>query len=238
LIFAVSSAVRATLEEVIQPSAAVAVVNGFLLEREGIPDANDLPPAVRDAVRSGARIVGGVGTIAWYKGTDLFVAVASRIRQLLPREPLRFVWMGEEQQAEVRRLLERDIERAGLSEVVILPGQTHDPRPFFESLSVFLLPSREDSWPLVMLEAAAAGVPIVCFQRSGGAEEFVAGGGGTAVPYLDVEAMAQAVVRYLSEPGLMEHDSRIARELVRAVSREEQIRKIASGIAQVLHPSA
>ena len=85
-----------------------------------------------------------------------------------------------------------------------------------------------------MLEAAAAGVPMVCFQRSGGAEEFVANGGGTAVPYLDVEAMSQAAVRYLSEPDVMERDSRIARELVRAVTRDEQLKKIASGIAQIL----
>ena len=235
LIFAVSSAVRHALEEAIQPSATISVVNGFLLERQGTGTESDLPPAVRDAIDSGAQIIGGVGTIAWYKGTDLFLAVAKRIRQLLPRQQLKFIWMGQEQFPEVRRLLERDIERAGLSQVVLMPGQTPDPRAFFESLSLFLLPSREDSWPLVMLEAAAAGVPIVCFQHSGGAEEFVANGAGMAVPYLDVEAMAQAAVRYLSEPGLRERDARIARQLARAVTREEQIRKIAAGIARVLN---
>ena len=234
LIFAVSAAVRKTLEEVIQPTAAISVVNGFLLERQGTGSKTALPSAVQDAIDSGARILGGVGTVAWYKGTDLFIAVAKRIRQLLPQQRLAFIWMGQEQFPEVRRLLERDIERAGLSQVVIMPGQTHDPRAFFDSLSLFLLPSREDSWPLVMLEAAQAGVPIVCFQRAGGAEEFVAHGGGTAVPYLDVEAMAQAAVRYLCEPALMERDSRIARQLVLGVGREEQIRKIASGIAQMM----
>lgn len=235
LIFAVSSAVRKTLEEVIQPSATISVVNGFLLEREGTGIGNDLPSAVRDAIESGAKIIGGVGTIAWYKGTDLFIAVAKQIRQLLPHQPLKFIWMGQEQYPDVRRLLERDIERAGLSQVLFMPGQMHDPRAFFESLSLFLLPSREDSWPLVMLEAAVAGVPMVCFQHSGGAAEFVANGGGMSVPYLDVEAMAQAAVRYLSEPDLRERDSRIARQLVRAVTRDAQIQKIASGIAQILN---
>lgn len=234
LIFAVSSTVRAALEELIQPSATISVANGFLLEREGTADLKDLPSAVRTAVGSGAKIIGGVGTIAWYKGTDLFVAVARRIRELLPRQQLAFIWMGQERYPDVRRLLEHDIERAGLRDVVILPGQTEDPRAFFGSLSLFLLPSREDSWPLVMLEAAAAGVPIVCFQRSGGAEEFVANGGGTAVPYLDVEAMAQVAVRYLSEPDLRARDSHIVRQLAQAVTREEQINKIASEIAPIL----
>jgi glycosyltransferase involved in cell wall biosynthesis len=234
LIFAVSATVRKTLEELIQPSASISVVSGFLLQRPGTGTVSDLPAAVRSAVGSGARIIGGVGTLAWYKGTDLFIAVARRIRELLPGQPLAFIWMGQEHSPDVRRLLEHDIERAGLRDVVILPGQTEDPRAFFASLSLFLLPSREDSWPLVMLEAAAAGVPIVCFQRSGGAEEFVANGGGTAVPYLDVEAMAQTAVRYLSEPDLMARDSSIARQLAQVVTREEQVRRIASEIAQVL----
>jgi glycosyltransferase involved in cell wall biosynthesis len=234
LIFAVSSAVRRTLEEMVQPSAPIAVVSGFLLQHQGSGTASELPPAVRAAIESGARIIGGVGTIVSYKGTDLFIAVARRIRQLLPREPLRFVWIGHEQQPEIRRLLEHDIERAGLCDVAILSKETNDPTAFFEALTLFLLPSREDSWPLVMLEAAKAGVPLVCFQRSGGAEEFVAHGGGTAVPYLDVEAMAQAAVRYLSEPDLLARDSGIARQLARAVTREQQVGKIAANIAAML----
>jgi glycosyltransferase involved in cell wall biosynthesis len=235
LIFAVSSGVRATLEDLVQPSARISVVNGFLLERPGTGESTALPPAVHAAVNSGFLIIGGVGTIAWYKGTDLFVAVARRISQLLPRKRLRFIWIGEEgYPEEARRLLARDIKQLGLEEVVILPGGMTDPTSFFESLSLFLLPSREDSWPLVMLEAATAGVPIVCFQRAGGAEQFVASGGGIAVPYLDVEAMARAVVRYLSEPDLMARDSRIARELARSVSREEQIRKVAAELSTLL----
>jgi glycosyltransferase involved in cell wall biosynthesis len=234
LIFAVSAAVRKTLEDVIQPSARIAIVSGFLPERPGTGEPGELAPAVRAAVCSGARIIGGVGTIAWYKGADLFVAVARRIRQLLPQQQLRFIWIGEEGYPEARRLLEHDIKRAELEGVVILPGGTKDPTSFFQSLSLFLLPSREDSWPLVMLEAATAGVPMVCFQNSGGAEQFVATGGGTAVPYLDVEAMAQAAARYLSDPDLMARDSRVAREIGRSVTGKEQTRKIASELAAML----
>ena len=123
---------------------------------------------------------------------------------------------------------------AKLDDVVTFPGGTQDPSEFLQSLSLLLLPSREDSWPLVMLEAAAEGVPIVCFQDSGGAEHFLASGGGTAVPYLDVEAMAQAAVRYLSDPELMARDFRIAREIAQAVTPEEQIRTLASALAQSL----
>ena len=46
--------------------------------------------------------------------------------------------------------------------------------------------------------------------------------------------MAQAAVRYLSEPDLMARDSGIGRQLAKRVTAEEQIGKIASEIAQML----
>jgi glycosyltransferase involved in cell wall biosynthesis len=172
--------------------------------------------------------------MSWYKGTDLFVAVARRIRQLLPHQQLRFIWIGDEWYPEARRQLEHDIKLAELEDVVALPGAMKDPTLFFQSLSLLLLPSREDSWPLVMVEAAMEGVPVVCFRGSGGAEQFLSTGGGTAVPYLDVEALAQAAARYLSDPELMARESRVAREIGRSVTPGEQIRKIASELAAML----
>ena len=55
----------------------------------------------------------------------------------------------------------------------------------------------EDPYPLVNLEAAAAATPIVCFDGSGGARELVEDDCGAVTPYLDVAAMADAVVRML-----------------------------------------
>jgi glycosyltransferase involved in cell wall biosynthesis len=234
LIFTVSTAVQKTLEDLIRPSARIAVVSGFLPGRPNTGESKELHPAVRAASVSGARIIGEVGTMSWYKGTDLFVAAARRIRQLLPDQHLAFVWIGEEWYPEARRQLEYDIKLAELDDVVLLPGGMTDPTPFFESLSLLLLPSREDSWPLVMLEAAAAGVPLICFQHSGGAEQFLASGGGIAVPYLDVEAMAQAAVRYMSDSQLMARDSGIAREIGGSVTPGQQIRKIATELASML----
>jgi glycosyltransferase involved in cell wall biosynthesis len=236
LIFAVSAAVQKTIEDLVHPSARIAIVSGFVPVRPGGGESAELSPEVRSAVSSGGRIIGGVGTMSWWKGTDLFVVVARRIRQLAPQQQLSFVWVGEEWSPGGRRQLEHDIKRGELEGVVILPGRMKDPTPFFESLSVFLLPSREDSWPLVMLEAAKAGVPTVCFQKSGGAEEFLASGGGVAVPYLDVEAMAEAAARYLKDPDVLARDSHAAREIGRSVTAGEQVRKIASELSALLAP--
>lgn len=234
LIFTVSGKVTTTLEALIQPSARIVIVSGFAPRRPGTGKLQDLPLTIRAASSSHAKIIGGVGTMSWYKGTDLFVAVARRIRHLLPHHELRFIWIGDEWYPEARRQLEHDIKLAELEDVVSLPGAMKDPTLFFQSLSLLLLPSREDSWPLVMLEAATEGVPVVYFRGSGGAEQFLAAGGGTAVPYLDVEAMAQAAARYLSDPELRARESRVAREIGRSVTAGEQIQKIASELAAML----
>jgi glycosyltransferase involved in cell wall biosynthesis len=76
----------------------------------------------------------------------------------------------------------------------------------------------------------------VCFQKSGGAEEFLANGGGVAVPYLDVEAMAAAAARYLAEPDVLARDSRVAREIGGSVTAGEQVRKIATELSALLAP--
>ena len=46
---------------------------------------------------------------------------------------------------------------------------------------------------MVMLEAGALGIPVVGFERSGGIVEYVADETGIAVPFLDIEAFAEAL---------------------------------------------
>jgi glycosyltransferase involved in cell wall biosynthesis len=231
LIFAVSNNVRLTLERLVQPAAEIVVVPGFIPTHSTGTTAAALPASLERHLSTGKPIVAAVGTMSWYKGTDLFIVVAQRVRELLPDSDVTFVWVGEEWRTEVRHQVEHDVRLAGLDDVVLFPGTVADPLPLLRAASVFLLPSREDSWPLVMLEAAAEGVPMVCFAGSGGAEQFIATGGGTAVPYLDVEAMAQTVVAYLTDPDRRARESDAARAVSRLVDPREQIDTIASGLA-------
>ena len=60
----------------------------------------------------------------------------------------------------------------------------------------FVLPSREDMWPLALLEAAASGLPVVCTDACGSADELVRHGeSGLVVPTGDVPALAAALGR-------------------------------------------
>lgn len=69
-----------------------------------------------------------------------------------------------------------------------------DPLPLVAAADVFVLPAREDAFPLVCVEAAALGRPIVTFDNGGAAELVARADCGTVAPALDVDALARAIV--------------------------------------------
>lgn len=142
-------------------------------------------------------LVGGVGTADWRKGPDLFIQVATTVLERLPGADILFVWKGILENNIDAKRLEYDIEKAGLLGRVLLKGTSKDMPDFYQQLNVLLLTSREDPYPLVVLEAAAAAVPTICFEDSGGAIEFVQDSeGGRSVPYLNVGVMATEVINF------------------------------------------
>lgn len=128
-------------------------------------------------------LVGACGTMEARKGFDWWPQIAV----LAPK--CQFVWLGgDAKNAEKAR---REGEKAGVKLHFLPP--TPAPASFFAGLDVFCLPSREDPFPLVALEAAAQGVAIVCFQNAGGIPELVGEKGGICVRFGDLEAMARAL---------------------------------------------
>lgn len=150
----------------------------------------------------GTLVVGAAGTADWRKGTDLFLQVAARIRRVAPDLDVRFVWIGLQVEHFAAGHL-ADVAHAGLTDRFTFTGEVDDPASYMEAFDAFCLTSREDPYPLVCLEAALLGVPIVTFANGGMVELAVADGPSepllASVPYLDVEAMADEVVELLRD---------------------------------------
>ena len=173
--------------------------------------------AARDAVRQrwgvpdDGFLVLGCGAIHPRKGPDLFVQVARDALARSGGERLHFLWVGGPQNSTT--LLDwclHDLAACGLSERVGFVGHVVDAAPYFDAADAFLLPSREDPFPLVNLEAMVRGLPIVAFDGAGGAPEALADGAGVVVPYLDTSEMARALVRVLEAPRYRDELSRHA----------------------------
>lgn len=155
-------------------------------------------------------IVGGCGTVEMRKGTDLFVQLAYFFSHKYRHVKVDFRWLGGNGNSLEFRLLTEDIRKLRL-ENLQLQSSAEEVADFYKSLDVFVLTSREDPYPLVVLEAANFKVPSICFNNSGGATEFIEDN-GKIVDYLDIEQLADAIYAYYVNRELRFRDGEKAKE--------------------------
>jgi glycosyltransferase involved in cell wall biosynthesis len=148
-------------------------------------------------IPAAALVAGAAGTTDVWKGPDIFVEAARRILSTRADSNVRFVWVGGS--GAQLELFRNDVRKAGLSDKVTFVGERLDAPDCFDAFDVFVLPSREDPFPLVVLESAALAKPTVCFLGNGGAAEFVESDAGICVPSGNVEALAEAVETLLRD---------------------------------------
>jgi glycosyltransferase involved in cell wall biosynthesis len=126
------------------------------------------------------------------KGLDRGVAAVA----LLAERGIDCVWciVGE---GEERVKLQSLVKRYGLTDRIFFPGFIPDAAQLIRGFDVFLLPSRKEGAPYVLIEAYGAGIPIVTSEAvREAAEDF----GATIVAHEDTEALAEALTRSGTRP--------------------------------------
>ena len=140
------------------------------------------------------RLVGSVACLKPQKAPEDFIAVAQRVIAALP--DVRFVLVGD---GELRARVEALIARYGLRDRVHLAGWRRDVPAIMRALDTFLLTSHWEGLPRVLLEARAVGVPVVATNVGGADEVVVDQAVGELCQAGDIQALADAVIRRLSE---------------------------------------
>ncbi len=173
-----------------------------------------------------AIVIGGCGNAEWRKGNDIFNWIASRVIRKTQPLPVYFVWVGAGPQHEIYELIESDIRLMGLSDRIILIPPTPRALDYINRFDVLLLSSREDPYPLVVMEAALQEIPVVCFEDAGGAPELIEGDAGFVVPYMDISAASDAIIQLILDPSLRNSLGENARKKV--LERHNTDKSIAS----------
>lgn len=99
----------------------------------------------------------------------------------------------------LRRRLQEQIDRAGLSDSVRLRGHTVDMGRVFAEASLFVLSSRREGFPMVLLEAMSTGLPLVAMDCPRGPGEIVTAANGRLVPDGDTDALGAALVELVGD---------------------------------------
>ncbi len=148
---------------------------------------------------TGTPVVLGVGRLTEQKGFDVLIEAFGRLRQ---RRGARLVILGE---GPARDSLEDQAAALGLSADVDLVGSVPDVLPWARRASLYVLSSRYEGLPNVLIEALAAGVPVVATDCPSGPREILEGGRlGPLVPVDDAEALAAAMEQALGHPPPVE----------------------------------
>ncbi len=156
-------------------------------------------------------VVLAAGRLERVKGFDLLLDSWKRIEERFPDWSLIIAGEGEE-----RARLEEQIRMEGLRRVK-LAGKQEDMEKLYRIASVFALPSRQEGFGMVLLEAMEYGIPVVSFACQAGPSEIVSDGkDGFLVKTKDREAFAGKMEELMEDKDMAE---RMGREGVRSVRR-------------------
>jgi glycosyltransferase involved in cell wall biosynthesis len=184
---------------------ANAVEDRFFDERRSQEEARrdlDLP--------ADGLIVGVPGTLRPMKGHRFFFRVAARLAG--QDRPLLFAITGGGEPVFVDPL-KQEVESLGIGEQVRFLGSISDMPAFYRACDVVCVPSESEPFGRTVIEAMAAGAPLVATAVGGIRETVRAGETGLLVAYDDVPALEAALTRLLRNPS--------ERERLRAAARRD-----------------
>jgi glycosyltransferase involved in cell wall biosynthesis len=175
------------------------------------------------------RVLLCVGRLSREKGHADLVRAFPKIRELVGDPPLRLVLVGEGPE---RPRIEGLCRSLNLTNVVIFAGQQGDIDPYYGIADVFLLPSLSEGCPNVLLEAMAAGVPVVATAVGGVPEVVESGRDAILVKKHDWAGLASATAQLLTDQQLRERLVSFAREIVSRKTPEAYFKSIVSVFSQ------
>jgi glycosyltransferase involved in cell wall biosynthesis len=142
-------------------------------------------------------VVGTVARLAPEKGLADLIGATARIRQVVPGTRLMLVGDGPS-----RPELEQRVGGMGLCDVIHFTGIRRDIPDVLQAMDVFALPSLREGLPKAILEAMAAGLPVVATAVGGIPEVVEYDVTGFLVPPRDIDALTLNICRLLENSAL------------------------------------
>jgi glycosyltransferase involved in cell wall biosynthesis len=218
-VIAVSEAVADGLraQNIFPADKIITIHNGIDVKRfelgrrgSGVPPVNHPP----DAQATRRQRIGMIGHLAPIKGPEEFIRAAAIICRT--RHDVDFIIAGEDKSrdGENRANIEKLISDLDLRGRVQLTGWMDEVAGLLGTLDLFVSPARSEPFGLSIIEAMAAGVPVIATASEGAREIIDADDSGRLVPIGDVEALAKAIADLLGDANERERLARKARAVV------------------------
>jgi len=191
---AVSEAVREySIEHGISQEKILTIYNGVSLNN-GSPFINGLELKKIFGIKADESVIVTIGRLRVEKGHRFFLKSMVKVREKIPAIKALIVGKGKEEEK-----LKRYSQKLGLDDHVIFTGEREDISEIIQIVDVFVLPSLWEGMPNVLLEAMAAGKPVVATKVGGIPELVVHEETGILVHPEDSSALANAILDLLQD---------------------------------------
>jgi glycosyltransferase involved in cell wall biosynthesis len=195
----------------IQPANVSLIPNG-LAQRSPLPAAEQRTRLRRSlGIPDDAHVLLGVGRLADEKNFKVLIAAVEQLHGQIPSLFATILGEGVERDA-----LQRQIDRAGLTDVVRLAGHKADVQSYYDSADIFVQPSIFELQSLAMLEAMQSGLPAIVSQGVGCNDDMISHGeSGFLVHPNRSREWAEAIGTLIRDPGLRSRVGAAGQSLVR-----------------------
>jgi starch synthase (maltosyl-transferring) len=217
---AVSNEVQEAMVDTIGPigDRITIICNGVDVNRYGGPvDRASIRGQL--GLKASARLIAVVATLKEQKGHRYLVEamriVVSGHRASRPasRPDVHTLFIGD---GVLRAQLQDQVKRLHLDQHVHFLGNRHDVPELLAASDLFVLPSLWEGLAMVLLEAMASAKPIVATSVSGTNQVMIPNETGLVVPPGDAQALAEAILQLLSDPGQARTIGQAAKQHVQA----------------------
>ena len=191
--------------------------------RNGVEPPRSMDPAkLRRELGISPRVplIGAVGRLTPQKGMDLFIETVRELRKTLPTVQAILVGDGE-----LRGALEIQAGACGVRNIVHFLGYRQDIPDVLAGLDALVFLSRWEPFANTLLEAMAAGTPVVASDVDGNREALSANGGGVLVPPERPDLAAAALRRIVENPALGKELSAAGRRRAGEFTVERMVRQ-------------
>lgn len=139
-----------------------------------------------------------VGKLLPIKGYDLLLEVADIV--LTKHPDWKWVILGDGPEYEN---IYNEIKNRKLENNLLLKGKTQNVDKYYSSSSIFVLTSKNEGFGIVILEAKAHGLPVVCFDIKTGVEDMVIDDyNGFIIKKYDINQMAEKIIKLIEDKDL------------------------------------
>jgi len=204
-IITVSDAVKQIIyeRENVPLEKMITIYNGVDIERFQIDvDINKYKQEL--GIPLDSKVIGTVGNIRHIKGTDIFIGSIPGIVKKF--DNVYFLIVGKYEQADIYyQQLKQQIEKNNISDRVIFTGKRIDIPELLQIMDVVVFPSRSEGFSNAIIEAMAAGKPVIATDVGGNKEVINSGKDGIITPDCNLTMIESAIKLLLSDEDMNKH---------------------------------